>query len=464
VKRGRVLRGSALWVGLLCSVLVALLVAPPAQAVVAVNHDARTPIKHLIFLMQSNHTFDNYFGTRPHVDGIPAGTCMPKLSTGAKFPCAKPRWIGRSASRDFGHTDTQFRREYNGGRMNGFVRANSDNGRDGSLAMGYYDDRDLPYYWNVADKFVLFDRFFSSAKSGSVPNRMFAVSGRSGGSNVVPTRGWGRLPTIFDKLQKAGVDWKFYIQNYDPAVTFRSRSRAKDADRAAQVVAAPLLGFARFVDDPELNKHIVDLSEYYRDLHRGTLPAVSYVVSSGSSEHPPTRIQAGQELVRSMINQLTTSSSWDSSAFMWSYDDWGGWYDHVPPPRIDRYGYGFRVPALLVSPYAKKGFVDHSTHDFTSVLAFIESNWGISPLAQRDRRAGDMMEAFDFTSPPRTAEIIGVQRHKSPPERLWTAPVYLLYGAAVVITVGAILLARRYGRPVGAIPAVSGASGVEPGS
>jgi phospholipase C len=135
---------------------------------------------------------------------------------------------------------------------------------------------------------------------------------------------------------------------------------------------------------------------------------------------------------------------------MWSYDDWGGWYDHVPPPAVDRYGDGFRVPALLVSPFAKKGFVDHQTHDFTSVLAFIEKNWDVPPLAQRDRRAGNMMEAFDFTSAPRPAEILGSQRSTSTPARLLTAPVYVLYGLAVAITVGLALVGRRHRRRAGA--------------
>jgi len=417
-------------------------------------HHARTPIKHLVFLMQENHTFDNYFGTRPGVDGIPAGTCMP-ISPGTKRPCVKPHWIGNSPVVDLGHTAVQFRREMDHGRMDGFVSANSDYGRDGSIAMGHYDDRDLPYYWNLADSYVLFDRFFSSAKAGSVANHMFAVTaspGVKGKVERIPPQGWGRLPTIFDRLEKAGVSWKFYIENYDPTITFRSRDRVELVDRAAQVIWAPVLAYARFVDDPRLNKHIVDLDQYYQDAQNGTLPAVSYIVPSGDSEHPPGRIQAGQRLIRGLVNELMRSKDWSSSAFLWTYDDWGGWYDHVKPPVVDKWGYGFRVPAQLVSAYARRGYVDHKTNDFTSLLKFIEVNWGLQPMTHRDRRANDLMEAFDFSSPPRPPVVLGLARHVPPPERINRAPVYGVYAGAVSIMGGLLVLARSRTNRLGIHP------------
>ncbi|MGZ4494240.1 MAG: alkaline phosphatase family protein [Nocardioides sp.] len=434
----------------LALVAVAALAGPAAglagtgQGGAGDSHRARTPIKHFVFLFQENHTFDNYFGTRPGVDGIPPGTCMP-VKPGIKKPCVKPYWIGNSPVLDLGHTDTQFKREYRGGAMDGFVEANSDNGRDGSLAMGHYDARDLPYYWNLADNYVLYDRFFSSARGGSVANHMYAVTGVpgvTGKSESIPPNGWGNIPTIFDRLQASGVSWKFYIENYDPHITYRSRDRVEKVDRAAQVVWAPVLAYARFLDNPELNKHIVDMSQFYTDAQQGKLPAVSYIEPSGNSEHPPGRIQAGEELVRSLLNELMRSSAWDSSAFIWTYDDWGGWYDHVKPPKVDAHGYGFRVPALLVSPYAKKGYVSHVTNDFTSILKFIETNWNLRPLASRDRKANDLMESFDFSKGPRPAVILSTSRHQVTPEHPDARPVYAAYVLGMGVLLGFAALAR----------------------
>jgi phospholipase C len=432
----------------LMAALSLLVTCPPAAAADG-DHSPRTPIKHFVFLFQENHTFDNYFGTRPGVDGVPPGTCMP-VKAGTVTPCEKPYPIGQSGITDLGHTVAQFYREYDGGKMDGFVEANSDNGRDGSMAMGYYDDSDLPYYWNIADEYALFDRFFSSARGGSIPNHMFAVTGTpgiTGKQEEIPPNGWGALPTIFDRLQAAGVSWKFYIENYDPTITFRTRDTVEKVDRAAQVIWAPVLGYKRFVDNPELSKHIVSLDEYYKDVDEGNLPAVSYIVPSGDSEHPPGRVQAGERLVQSLLVQLMRSDSWDSSAFFWTYDDWGGWYDHVRPPFIDKWGYGFRVPALLVSPYARQDFVSSRTSDFTSILAFIEHNWNLAPLAGRDAKASDLTEVFDFTKPPRAPVFLAASRTPPTlPPKVNSRPVYGAYAIAFGAAAGAAAVARRRSR------------------
>jgi phospholipase C len=402
-----------------------------------------TPIQQFAVLMQENHSFDNYFGTRPGVDGIPAGTCMPRIP-GAQEPCVKPFHIGGRAIRDLEHTEAAFRDQFQDGRLDGFVWAHDRNGGDGALAMGYYDDRDLPYYWNVADEYVLFDRFFTSAHGGSVRNHMYAVTaqpGATGASEAVPPEGWGEIPTIFDRLEEKGISWKFYIQNYDPTITFRTRlSEDVEIDRGAQVIWAPLLAYPRYVDDPRLFSKIVPLEQYFEDAAKGELPAVSFIRPSGNSEHPPGSVQAGQRLVRSLTNELMRSPQWSSSAFMWSYDDWGGWYDHVDPPKVDQYGFGPRVPALLVSPYARRGFVDHETHDFTSILKFIETNWDLAPLAERDARAGPMLEAFDFTAAPREPVLLSTERNPPPPARVRAGVVYAGYGAAVLAVAGLIVL------------------------
>jgi phospholipase C len=420
-----------------------------------------TPIRHVIFLMQENHSFDNYFGNYPGADGRPTNACEPVDPGRPKAGCVKPYPIGRHAIQDLGHSTAIFDAQYRGGAMNGFVSGLNANNLDGHQAMGYYDAKDLPFYWNVADSYVLFDRFFTSAAAGSVWNHMFWVTATPGNpsNDQIPVNGFGDLPTIFDRLQAAGITWKFYVQHYDPTVTYRSN---KVGNAGSQIVWNPLLDYSRYIDNPKLFSHIVDMEQYFQDLEDNTLPDVAFMVPAGSSEHPPGSIQSGQRFVRSLINALMRSPRWKDSSFMWTYDDWGGWYDHVKPPRVDRYGYGFRAPALLVSAYAKKGFVDHTTLDFTSELAFIEHNWGLKPLAARDaaalRQGRDLMNAFDFKDGPRTAVFLPGQRTPVKPDHTRRWVIYLLYGGAMalsafVLGLAAVTTARRRVRPGAAGPA-----------
>lgn len=446
------------------TMMVALL-APTTASAADGEPPTTTPIRHFITLMQENHAFDNYFGTYPGADGTPEGTCMPVDPTKPGGECIKPHHLGNVAVKDLGHNRDIFNGEYRNGKMDGFVSAHKGSGIPPDLAMGFYDRRDIPYYWNIASQYVLFDRFFTSAAGGSVWNHLFWVTGTPGNPSEddIPPHGFGDLPTIFDRLQKKGVSWKFYVQNYDPTITYRSREGR--GDRGSQVVWNPLLAYDRYLDDPELFGHIVDLSEYYQDLNNNTLPAVAYIVPSGASEHPPGSIQAGERSVRTLINALTRSSSWNSSAFMWSYDDWGGWYDHVAPPQVDKYGYGFRAPALLVSPYARQGFIDHTQLDFTSELKFIEENWGVAPLAGRDAAALSLTSAFDFSSPPRAPAFVSGDVDPSPrppdPNRFVIYAAYvgalglallLMLGAAGKLPGIAALRARSLGRWPGSAP------------
>jgi phospholipase C len=419
-------------------VIAVLACAAPASAA---EPKTRTPIKHFITLMQENHSFDNYFGTYPGVDGIPKGTCMPVDNNDARKGCVKPSRIGRRAVQDLNHSSRVFRAQYRRGKMDGFVSGIArEGGLVQDLVMGHYDDKDIPYYWNVADAYVLFDRFFTSAHGGSVSNHMYWVTGGPGNpkGDFIPEEGFDKQATIFDRLEEKGVSWKFYVQNYDPSITYRSKELG---DRGSQVVWVPLLNYARYIDNPRLFKKIVPMEEFYEDVRKGTLPAVSYMVPSGSSEHPPGSIKAGETFVRTLINALTRSDLWSSSAFMWTYDDWGGWYDHVKPPRVDKYGFGFRAPALLVSAWAKRGFVNHDTNDFTSMLKLIEENWGLEPLTARDRKAGSLMNAFDFSGRPRPAVFLSRDRHVKPPKQPRRWAVYTGYTLATLLTLLVITVA-----------------------
>jgi phospholipase C len=424
----------------IATALIAALPALPGYAAAA-EPKTRTPIKHLVSLMQENHSFDNYFGHYPGADGIPKGRCMPVNPAKPKGRCVKPFRIGGRQIEDLNHSIDVFKAQYRRGKMDGFVSATGQATGDRSaevLPMGHYDDRDIPFYWNTADEYVLFDRFFTSSHGGSVTNHMFWATGTPGNpqGDFIPQGGFDKPTTIFDRLEAKGISWKFYVQNYDPRITFRSKQLG---DRGSQVVWVPLLNYARYIDDPDLFKHIVPIEEFYEDVRRGTLPAVSYIAPSGSSEHPPGSIKAGETFVRTMINALMRSKLWKSSAFIWTYDDWGGWYDHVRPPKVDKHGYGFRAPALMVSPYAPEGQIEHRTMDFTSILKFIEENWGVRPLAARDRRAVSIGEALDFSKPARQPVFLSRERHVKKPKEPRRSAVYVGYSLATLVVVALLL-------------------------
>ena len=431
----------------ICTVALLTLASTAAAAGEADKTETTTPIKHFVVLMQENHTFDNYFGTYPGADGVPEGTCMPRNPKKPKAGCVEPFAIGGRAVVDLEHRAATHDDQFRGGAMDGFVWALREAGEDAETTMGYYDDKDIPYYWNIADEYVLFDRFFSSASGGSVENHMYWVTGAPGRkaheSSSIPEEGWGDIPTIFDRLEAAGISWKFYIQNYNPRITLASPDVG---DRGAQIVWVPLLAYPRYVDNPDLFENIVDLPAYFEDLENDTLPSVAFIVPSGASEHPPGSIQAGERFVRTLITGLMTSDSWDSSAFMWTYDDWGGWYDHVKPPNVDKFGYGFRVPALMVSPYARRGHIESTTLDFTSPLKFIQENWGVKSLHKRDRKANNFLTAFDFTQPPREPHLLTSKRDGEDAFEPRRPIIYTSYGLAIgvpLLIVGGALVSRR---------------------
>jgi phospholipase C len=375
-------------------------VTPPTAAA---DPKPNSPIEHVVVLMQEDHTFDNYFGTFPGANGPPTGTCIGIDPTAPDLGCVAPyhleslRTVGLAKSTSVGL------RALNGGAMDGFIAAQNERNLPGRVAMGYYDGSDLPLYWNLASEYVLADRFFTSVQGSSEANHLYWVAGRAS-AGPFPESGYS-FPTIFDRLDAAGISWKFYVQNYDPAITFRNRQKASNIP--AQLVWVPLVSFARFLDEPRLHDRIVNLDEYHADLANGTLPAVSYIVPSGASEHPPGEVSLGQVFAVSLITALMRSSSWDTSFFLVTWDDWGGWYDHVPPPQVDADGFGFRVPAIVISPYARRGYVDSTTYDFTSILRLIEENWDLEPLTARDATANSLWASLDFESPSRPPEFPG---------------------------------------------------------
>ncbi len=410
-------------------VAIATTCAPAAAA-----GEAQTPIRHLVVLMQENHSFDNYFGTFAGANGIPDKTCMPVGRSG-KGACVRPFRLGGRAVPDLGHDRRTHDLQYAGGRMDGFVRAASiDRQRVERSAMGYYDGRDLPFYWRIAQDYVLFDRFFASSAGGSVPNHMFWVTGRPRAAG----------PTIFDRLEAAGITWKFYVEDYDPRQSLEANG---SADPGVQATRVPLLKLRRYVEDPRLFSRIADLEEYYEDLRNGNLPQVAYIAPSRSSEHPPGRVAAGEGLVRRLLTALAMSDAWRSSAFLWTYDDWGGWFDHVRPPARR----GFRVPALLVSAYARRGHVDSTRLETTSILRFIEYNWKLEPLSRRDARARSFVAAFDFSRPARAPTVLASEHPHAGRREPRRSAIYIGYGAALLL--GGVLCGGLLLRPSRRSPA-----------
>jgi phospholipase C len=403
-------------------------------------------------MLQGDRSFDNYFGTYPGAAGIPPGTCQKRVVTGSDSDCVEPFPLHGKTVQALGAGTVELDNQYDEGRMDGFVAAYQNQGRDGSAVMGYYDQRDLPTYWGLANRYVLFDHFFSSTRSGERTNRSYWVSGSAPptGSPAAVAADYAKHLTIFDRLQAAGVDWKFYVQGYDPHQTYRTASRTTPT---TQPVRVPLLNYPRFLDDPALSARIVDLSQYYRDLEHGQLPAVSYIASNGPSERSARSITSGQQLVTNLVGSLMVSSAWKSSAFLLSYDGSGGWFDHVRPPQVDSQGYGMRVPALLVSPYARPGSVNSDMLDYTSALAFIEDNWKLAPLAARDAAATPITAAFDFSSPPRPADVRFAEPVVARAPLTSVSVVFWCYGVVLCLVVGlvayAVLVSRRRsaGRP-----------------
>jgi phospholipase C len=429
----------------------------PAAASPVEDAPTTTPIKHVVWMMQDNHSFDNYFGTYPGADGIPEGVCQRlNLNRQSTKGCVRPFLIGDTPIDDLSQGPGVQRRQYNGGRMDGFVASYRRLGLDGSSAMGHYDGSDIPFHWNVADQYVLFDRFFASTTVGSREAYLYWVAGNapSGQTPLRNNAGYDTLPTIFDELAKRQIPAKFYVENLD-AAAIRGESRV---NRSSQLIKVPLLSMKRFQDGGLLAGQVVDLSEYYRDLRNGTLPAVSYIVTTSSSENPPADPSAGSRTLRKITSELMKSSAWSTSVLMWTYDGWGGWYDHVPPPKVDSRGYGFRVPALLVSPYAKKGVVNHTVLDYTAMLHFIETNWNIKSLSVRDRQSAGLASAFDFAAPPRPGGLV---------PWTWPAPqvraaadspapvIYSVYGAAAALAIALVSLAVFWRGPI-TIPALVG--------
>jgi phospholipase C len=309
----------------------------------------------------------------------------------------KPFPLNESKTDSPDDSSKAYRTSYNHGRMDGFGIAQVTNGQDPKLAMGYYDAKFLPFYWHLASEFVLADNFFAPTMDSGLTNHQYLYTANSVDyQKNASFRGKIELnKTIFDEIQAAGYTWKVYVQDYNPALNYSNQDVSRN--RYLNLLTA----IPRFVDNKTLNSNIVDLVQYFRDLKGDNFPAVSYIVAPGSEESSPKDVSVGQEFVHTLVLALMKSQYWNDSAFIITYREPGGWYDHVAPPKTENQTYGFRVPTLLISPFAKTGYVDSTLYDVTSILKFIEYNYGLPPLSARDANANNLLNAFNFSQTAR---------------------------------------------------------------
>ena len=425
-------------------------------------------IQHVVVIMQENRSFDSYFGTYPGADGIPrtaAGVPTVCVPDPIAHTCQRPFHDPNLVNGGGPHSAANAAADINKGRMDGFIRqyhavlhtCRSVNPNCSFPlpmdVMGYHDQREIPNYWAYAKSYVLQDHMFEANASWSLPQHLYMVSGWAAECatladpascrnsldtpvatgpkaekfhNHYPTThyDWTDLTYL---LHKAKVSWRYYLNEgtqpdcEDPAAVLCSPKVQK---AKVPSIWNPLPSFTTVNDNKQL-ANIVPIAKFYADANKGHLPAVSWVVPSGvTSEHPPARVNVGEAYVTTLINAIMKSKDWSSTAIFLSWDDWGGFYDHVTPPTVDANGYGLRVPGLVISPFARTGFIDHQVLSSDAYLKFIEDDFlgGARLDPQTDGRPdprisvretaaqlGDIARAFDFSQPPRPPMLLPPQ-------------------------------------------------------
>jgi phospholipase C len=403
-------------------------------------------IKHVIVIMQENRSFDSYFGTYPGADGIPPNACVPDPANGG---CVRPYHDPSDLNRGGPHGATNAVADVNGGLMDGFVAQAERGRRRGATTdvMGYHDAREIPNYWAYARNFVLQDRMFEPNASWSLPEHLFMVSEWSalcsrpgdpmscvnalqnparppdaqGGNGTAPDYAWTDLTYL---LHKRKVSWRYYVfAGTEPDCRDDSAMTCAPVKQGAKTpgIWNPLPYFDTVREDGQL-QNVTSLANYYAAATRGKLPAVAWINPTGSvSEHPPGLVSAGERYVTSLVNAAMRGPEWKSTAIFLAWDDWGGFYDHVAPPRVDENGYGLRVPGIVISPYARRGFLDHQTLSFDAYVKFIEDDFlegqRIDPrtdgrpdprpdVRERAPQLGNLIRDFDFSQKPRRPLIL----------------------------------------------------------
>ena len=398
------------FVGLLIPAIGCLV---PQFALLGATHaaTAAVPIQHVIFIIKENRAFDNYFGTFPGANGATSG----KISTGRTVNLAHEP---DSLPGDIGHSWEDASLASDGGAMDKFdlLTGAIVNGFDYSMSQLY--ENDIPNYWAYAQDFTLCDNMFSSLHGPSFPNHLYTVAATSGGviSNPAMSLAWGcdassqetvqvltssgrivtRFPcfdfqTLADLSEKAGISWRYY---------------APSQNESGYIWSA--LDAIRHIRRSSLwTTNVVNYTQFATDAANGNLPQISWLVPDGpESDHPPSSVCQGENWTVQQINAVMNGPDWNSTVIFLTWDDFGGFYDHVPPPGIDQFGLGPRVPMIVISPYAKHGYVSQVQYEFASVLKQIEEWFELPNLGTRDAIANDFSDAFDFTQTPATPVVL----------------------------------------------------------
>ena len=441
------------WTAFVAATIAVLLV--PAGASARRQLIGIHKIRHIVVIMQENRSFDSYFGTYPGADGIPKHVCVPDPAHGG---CRRPYHNHRAVNFGGPHDHIDAVKDVAAGSMSGFV-TQAEAGRRKwcrvhidapacSLSpkqpdvMGYHDWHELPNYWTYARHFTLQDHMFQADASWSLPGHLYMVSGWSArcsqqgnpmscvgavqapGSppgepqntmGATPDYAWTDLTYL---LHKDNVSWRYYVfkgmqPDCDDDAMF---CKALPQDAKTPGIWNPLPFFETVAQDRQ-GENIAPFNEFLDAARTGTLPAVSWLAPAQAvSDHPPANIRRGQAYVTGVINAVMRSRDWSSTAIFLTWDDWGGFYDHVKPPRVDAQGYGLRVPALVISPYARRGYIDHQVLSSDAYLKFIEDDFlhgaRLDPRTdgRRDSRTvvrenvkilGNLAKDFNFAQRPR---------------------------------------------------------------
>jgi phospholipase C len=444
-------------------------------------------IRHVVVIMQENRSFDEYFGTFPGADGIPLRYGVPTVCIPDPFRhvCVCPYHNGRDLNQGGPHR--QVNAHIDGGRMDGFITS-KEGGVNGCQQnplkpvctspgppdlMGYHTAQEIPNYWTYARQFVLQDHLFEPNASWSLPQHLFMVSEwsalcrRAGDpsscTNALdsptnpdlvkpgqppPDYAWTDLTYL---LHRAGVSWGYYVfAGTEPDCASGAMTCPPVEQRPTTPgIWNPLPYFDTVKQDGQLG-NIQSISNFYSAAAAGTLPAVSWITPNGTvSEHPPALVSAGQSYVTGLINAVMHGPDWNSTAIFLSWDDWGGYYDHVQPPTVDQNGYGLRVPGLVISPYARKGYIDHQILSHDAYVKFIEDDFlgGQRLNPQTDGRPdprpdvrenapilGDLRNDFNFNQPPRPPLILSPKPHLVRYRGLWHGRLtYLLQAPPITL-------------------------------
>ncbi len=388
---------------------------PTFASTPAAKLDTRWPIKRVVYLMLENRSFDNLFGRYPGANGTTTG-----VRFGEEVPLIRcPEWLPG----DLPHDTISWRASYNDGKMDGF--AIGDYGP--YYAYSQFRREDVPNYFAWADDYVLGDNFFASVAGPSYPNHLYFIAGQSGGAidnpENIQTR-WLNDGRAFKSwgCDAFGEDVYVHVEDPDGAITshetcfdFRTMGHElsdRDIDWASYSADPYQAGYIWqayssirdvFHDRDYWEEHIWPVDDLLRDIEANALPSVTWITPRFQlSDHPPFSTKHAHNWVTDVVNALMRSDMWDDIALFITWDEWGGLYDHVEPPRLDHMELGFRVPLLVLSPYAKRGYVDDAFGEFSSPLRFIADNWGLPHLTKRIRSSHNFEHVFDFKRPPRS--------------------------------------------------------------